>query len=257
MKISGANNYFFKSSNTLKMEQIETQLTDLRLHGMNRAWTALLETRKHHELSLSQGLELLLQNEQQDRKNKRFDRLKKNAGFRYQASVEEVYTESERGVSKELMASLATGGYIRNGESVLITGASGCGKSFIASALGHQACMQGYKVAYFNLQKLLLRTKMARLEGTIIKFFEKLSKTNLVIIDDFGLTYLEQQQRMDLMEIVEDRHGQNSLIIASQLPVANWYDIIGEETIADAILDRLVHTSHRIELKGDSLRKKR
>jgi len=257
MKISGANNYFFKSSNTLKMEQIETQLTDLRLHGMNRAWTALLETRKHHELSLSQGLELLLQNEQQDRKNKRFDRLKKNAGFRYQASVEEVYTESERGVSKELMASLATGGYIRNGESVLITGASGCGKSFIASALGHQACMQGYKVAYFNLQKLLLRTKMARLEGTIIKFFEKLSKTDLVIIDDFGLTYLEQQQRMDLMEIVEDRHGQNSLIIASQLPVANWYDIIGEETIADAILDRLVHTSHRIELKGDSLRKKR
>src|SRR6056297_1471004 len=256
MKISGANNYFFKSSNTLKMEQIETQLTDLRLHGMNRAWTALLETRKHHELSLSQGLELLLQNEQQDRKNKRFDRLKKNAGFRYQASVEEVYTESERGVSKELMASLATGGYIRNGESVLITGASGCGKSFIASALGHQACMQGYKVAYFNLQKLLLRTKLPRLEGTIIKFFEKLSKTNLVIIDDFGLTYLEQQQRMDLMEIVEDRHGQNSLIIASQLPVANWYDIIGEETIADAILDRLVHTSYRIELKGESLRKK-
>ena len=257
MKISGANNYFFKPSNTLKMEQIETQLTDLRLHGMNRAWTALLETRKHHELSLSEGLQLLLQNEQQDRKNKRFDRLKKNAGFRYQASVEEVYTESERGVSKELMASLATGGYIQNGESVLITGASGCGKSFIASALGHQACMQGYKVAYFNLQKLLLRTKMARLEGTIIKFFEKLSKTDLVIIDDFGLTYLEQQQRMDLMEIVEDRHGQNSIIIASQLPVANWYDIIGEETIADAILDRLVHTSHRIELKGDSLRKKR
>jgi DNA replication protein DnaC len=171
--------------------------------------------------------------------------------------VEEVYTESERGVSKELMASLATGGYIQNGESVLITGASGCGKSFIASALGHQACMQGHKVAYFNLQKFLLRTKMARLEGTIIKFFEKLAKLDLVIIDDFGLTYLEQQQRMDLMEIVEDRHGQNSLIIASQLPVANWYDIIGEETIADAILDRLVHTSHRIELKGDSLRKKR
>jgi len=122
------------------MEQIETQLAELRLHGMNRAWTALLETRKHHELSLSQGLELLLQNEQQDRRNKRFDRLKKNAGFRYQASVEEVYTESERGVSKELMASLATGRYIQNGESVLITGKSGCGKSFIASALGHQAC---------------------------------------------------------------------------------------------------------------------
>lgn len=239
------------------MEQIETQLAELRLHGMNRGWTALLETRKHHELSLSDGLELLLQNEQEDRKNKRFERLKKNAGFRYQASVEEVYTESERGVDKALMASLATGRYLQNGESVLITGASGCGKSFIASALGHQACMQGCKVAYFNLQKLLLRTKMARLEGTINKLFAKLAKTDLLIIDDFGLTYLEQHQRMDLMEIIEDRHGQNSLIIASQLPVANWYDIIGEETIADAILDRLVHTSHRIELKGDSLRKKR
>ena len=239
------------------MEQIQTQLAELRLHGMNRAWTALLETRKHHELSLSEGLELLLQNEHQDRKNKRFDRLKKNASFRYQASVEEVYAESGRGVSKELITSLATGGYIQNGESVLITGASGCGKSFIASALGHQACRQGYKVAYFNLQKFLLRTKMARLEGTITKFFEKLVKTDLVIIDDFGLTYLEQQQRIDLMETVEDRHGKNAFIIASQLPVANWYDIIGEETIADAILDRLVHSSHRIELKGDSLRKKR
>jgi len=239
------------------MEQIESLFAELRLHGMNKAWTSLLETRKHHELNLSEALELLLQNEQQERKNKRYERLKKNAGFRYKASVEEIYTDPQRGVNKELMASLSIGRYIQNGESVLITGASGCGKSFIASALGHQACMQGYKVAYFNLQKLLLKTKMARLEGTIGKFFSKLAKTELLIIDDFGLTYLDQQQRMDLMEMIEDRHGQNALIIASQLPVTNWYDIIGEETIADAILDRLVHTSHRIELKGDSLRKKR
>ena len=239
------------------MEPIETQLAGLRLHGMSRAWTTLLETRKHLELSLSEGLELLLQNEQQERKNKRFDRLKKTAVFRYQASVEEVYTDASRGVDKNLLTTLATGNYIQNGESVLITGASGCGKSFIASALGHQACMQGYKVAYFNLQKLLLKTKMARLEGTINKLFTKLAKTEMVILDDFGLAYLELQQRMDLMEIIEDRHGQNSLIIASQLPVANWYDIIGEETIADAILDRLVHSSYRIELKGESLRKKR
>jgi DNA replication protein DnaC len=126
----------------------------------------------------------------------------------------------------------------------------------MASALGHQACSQGYKVAYFNVQKLLLRTKMSRIEGTIIKFFEKLSKNNLLILDDFGLTHLEQQQRLDLMEMIEDRHGLSSTIIASQLPVANWYDVIGEETIADAILDRLVHSSYRIELKGESLRKK-
>lgn len=239
------------------MEQIQTQMTELSLHGMSRAWTALLETRKHHELSLSEGLKLLLQNEQQSRKNNRFERLKKNAGFRYQASIEEVYVDASRGVGKELMATLATGGYIENGESVLITGASGCGKSFLASALGQQACLQGKKVAYFNMQKLLMRTKMARIEGTIHKFFARLAKTELLVIDDFGLTRLDQQQRMDIMEIIEDRHARNSLIITGQLPVADWYEVIGDETIADAILDRLVHTSYRIELDGDSLRKKR
>jgi len=238
------------------MQQIESQLTTLRLHGMAQSWTALLETRKHHELSLSEGLELLLQAETQDRENRRFERLRKNARFRYQASVEELYSNASRGLDKEMIITLARGEYIAKGVSVLITGASGCGKSFLASALGHQACSQGYKVAYFNVQKLLLRTKMSRIQGTIISFFEKLSKNNLLILDDFGLTHLEQQQRLDLMEMIEDRHGLSSTIIASQLPVANWYDVIGEETIADAILDRLVHSSYRIELKGESLRKK-
>ena len=129
--------------------------------------------------------------------------------------------------------------------------------SFIASALGHHACLQGYKVAYYNVQKLMLKTKIARIEGTISKFFDKLAKTDLLILDDFGLAYLEQQQRMDMMEMIEDRHSTKSVIITSQLPVAKWYDVIGEETIADAILDRLVHSSYRIELKGESLRKKR
>jgi DNA replication protein DnaC len=204
------------------MQQIESQLTTLRLHGMAQSWTALLETRKHHELSLSEGLELLLQAETQDRENRRFERLRKNARFRYQASVEELYSNA-RGLDKEMIITLARGEYIAKGVSVLITGASGCGKSFLASALGHQACSQGYKVAYFNVQKLLLRTKMSRIQGTIISFFEKLSKNNLLILDDFGLTHLEQQQRLDLMEMIEDRHGLSSTIIASQLPVANWY----------------------------------
>ena len=239
------------------MKQIENQLQELRLQGMSHSWAALVDAKKHHELSFFEGLELLLQAEQDDRKNKRFDRLKRNAHFRYQASIEEVYTEAARGVDKELISTLSTGNYLQNGESVLITGSSGCGKSFLASALGHHACAQGKKVIYFNAQKMLLKSKMARIEGTIIKFFEKLAKMDLIILDDFGLTYLEQQQRMDLMEIIEDRHGQKSIIIASQLPVGNWYDVIGEETIADAILDRLVHSSYRIELKGESLRKKR
>ena len=239
------------------MIQIESHMSRLRLHGMNRSWQALLETRRQHELTLIEGLELLLQAEEQERTNKRFERLRKTARFRYQASIEEIKTDASRGLDKGLLMTLATGEYLSKGEAILITGASGCGKSFLASALGHQACAQGYKVVYYNAQKLLLKTKMARIEGTIFKFFENLSKADLLILDDFGLSHLEQQQQLDLMEMIEDRHGKASTIIASQLPVANWYDVIGEETIADAILDRLVHTSYRIELKGESLRKKR
>jgi len=239
------------------MMQIESQLTRLRLHGMSRTWQALLETRRQHELSLGEGLEILLQAEEQERSNNRFERLRKSARFRYQSSVEELKLDASRGMDKALISDLATGEYLKKGESVLITGASGCGKSFLASALGSHACAQGYKVAYYNMQKLLLKTKISRIEGTTVKLFDNLAKTDLLILDDFGLTHLEQQQRLDLMEIIEDRHGKSSTMIASQLPVANWYDIIGEETIADAILDRLVHTSYRIELKGESLRKKR
>lgn len=238
------------------MMQIETQLGQLRLHGMSQSWKAMTETRQNNELSLTEGLEILLHAEQQERENRRFDRLQKVARFRYQASVEEIRFDASRGIDKALITRLATGEYLSKGESVLITGATGCGKSFIASALGHQACAQGYKVVYFNTQKMLMKTKMSRAEGTIFKLFEDISKAALLILDDFGLTHFEHQQQLDLMEMIEDRHARSSTIIASQLPVSSWFDVIGEETIADAILDRLVHTSHRIELKGESLRKK-
>jgi DNA replication protein DnaC len=238
------------------MMKVQKQLTELRLHGMQQCWQSLVETRRHHELQLAEGLEILLQAELQQRTNNRFERLRKTARFRYQASVEEIVFDTSRGLDKSQVSQLIAGEYITKGEPVLITGATGCGKSFLASALGHHACAQGYKVVYYNVQKLLIKTKMARVDGTIYKLFEQLAKTDLLVMDDFGLTPLEKQQQLDLMEIIEDRHARKATIIASQLPVANWYNIIGEETIADAILDRLVHTSHRIELKGESLRKK-
>ena len=238
------------------MTNIENHLKQLRLIGMSHRWEALMETRQHHELSLSEGLEILLQSEEEDRANRRFERLKRTAKFRYSATVEELSYGTSRGLNKSQITELATGQYLTKGESVLITGATGCGKSFVASALGHRACAQSTKVLYFNTQKLLIKTKMARLDGSIFKLFERIAKAGLLILDDFGLTHLDKQQQMDLMEIIEDRHGKYSTIIASQLPVKSWYEIIGEATIADAILDRLVHTSHRIELKGNSLRKK-
>lgn len=238
------------------MKQIQEKLSQLRLKGMLRTWDALAETRRIQELSFTDGMEMLLQAEEDERRNARFQRLLKNARFRYQASLEELSYDPSRELDKNMVTDLATCQYVANGESLVITGATGCGKSYLASALGHQACSHGYSVAYFNTQKFMLRIKMARLEGTILRFFDKIAKTSLFILDDFGLTHLEQQQQFDLMEIIEDRHGKKSTIIASQLPIGSWYDIISEATIADAILDRLVHTSYRIDLKGPSLRGK-
>lgn len=238
------------------MEEIKAQLTRLKLSGMAACWMTLEETRKGHNLSLHDGLSLLLQAEEDQRRSNRQQRLLKNAGFRYLASIEEVTADPRRGLDPGKLTSLAMGGYIKNGESILITGSAGSGKSFLATALGMQACKQGHTVMYFNMQKLLMKLKIARLEGTIIRQFEKIAKTELLILDDFGMTTLEGQAELDLMEIIEDRHAKNATIIASQLPVAAWFDLFKEETLADAILDRVVHTSHRITLQGESLRKK-
>src|SRR5690606_18151232 len=236
---------------------VEQQLNALRFHGMERQWKSMKETRQIRKLALEEGLALLLQAESDSRSELRFERLKKNASFRYQASIEEINMDPSRGIDKIQLMDLATGQYIERAEPIIIVGATGCGKSFMASALGLRACAQGKRVAYFSMQKLLLRTKMARLDGSIHKLLMKLSKVELLIMDDFGLVNLDQQQRIDLMEIIEDRHAKCSTIIASQLPVASWHAVIGDDTLSDAILDRIVHTSHRIELKGESLRKKK
>jgi DNA replication protein DnaC len=238
------------------MEGIKSGLISLRLTGMAQEWQVLEETRRIVELSLSDGMELLLQAETDKRHQNRYKRLIKAAGFRYNAFIEEINTNPARGIDKTLVSRLSTGDYIKHGEAVLITGAAGCGKSFLASAFGHHACRQGYTVGYYNMQKMLVKMKLSHLDGSIIKLFDRLAKTDLIIVDDFGLSALQGQQQTDFLEIIEDRHARRSTIIVSQLPVASWFDVIGDAVIADAILDRLVHTAHRFELKGESLRKK-
>ncbi len=235
---------------------IEQQMSQLRLAGMKQRYQNLNETRQVHNLELTEGLQLLLQAEQESRQNRRSERLTQQARFRYQASLSEITYSQNRNLDKTLMASLADCSFIDKGQSIIITGATGCGKSFLASALGHQACRLGHKVFYSSQTKLFSKIRMCRIDGSLDKNFQKIAKQNLLIIDDFGLSGMDQQQALDLMEIIEDRHGKMATIIVSQLPVSAWYDIIPDSTIADAILDRLVHTSIRIELKGDSLRKK-
>lgn len=235
--------------------KIEEQMSQLRLAGMRHRYTSLLETRQWQNLNQNEGLKLLLQAELENRRTKKSERLTHKARFRYKASINEISYLEARGLDKNLIATLSDCSYINKGQSIIITGATGCGKSFLASALGQQACMMGYKVLYSSLSKLFSQLKISRLDGTLAKSLENIAKQHLLIIDDFGITGLDQQQAIDLMEIIEDRHAKHATIIATQLPIAAWYDIIPDSTIADAILDRLIHTANRIELKGDSLRK--
>jgi DNA replication protein DnaC len=237
--------------------QIYAQLNELHFPGMRKCWQTLMETRQCREMTLTDGLQLMLQAEADHRRHSRQMRLVKEARFRYHATLAETRFEAARGFDRQAIMALAAGSYIAHGDAVIITGATGTGKSWLATALGNQACMDGRSVRYYNLAKLLEAIDDARVAMTLSKLFDRLGQVDLLIIDDFGVKPLEGQQLLDLMEIIDDRYGRRATIIASQLPVASWYDVLKKNTTAaDAILDRIVHTATRFELKGDSLRKK-
>lgn len=234
---------------------ILNQMAQMKCYGMQKAYQAILEANQHHDMTHDQVVSMLIQAEWEEREHRKINRYIKAAKFRYQASIEEVNFTTNRGLDKTQLLRLADGSYLQRKENILITGATGAGKSYLASALGHQACQQGFKTLYFNAQKLFPLLKMLKADGSYFKQVARIEKHDLLILDDFGLKTLDNMDRMALLEIIEDRHGRKSTIIASQLPVNKWYEIIGESTVADAILDRLAHTAHRIELKGESLRK--
>lgn len=200
-------------------------------------------------------LAILTDHEWESRQNQKIDRLLKQANFKQKASVEEVSFESSRMLDRNMFNRLATLEFIKRKENIIITGASGVGKSYLAQAIGHQVCFNGLKTAYYNTSRLFAKLKLAKVDGTYLKELNKLQKIRLLILDDFGLQSLDNHSRETLMDIIDDRYDNTSTIVASQIPVSVWYDIIGEGTIADAILDRIVNSSHRIDLKGDSMRK--
>lgn len=231
------------------------KMAQMKFYGMQQAYQTLLESNHHHSMSNDEIVSMLVQAEWENRENRKINRYMKAARFRYQASIEEVDFSINRGLDKTHMLRLADCSFIDKKENILISGPTGVGKSYIASALGHQACLQGYKTLYFNTQKLFPQFKMYKADGSYLKQMNKIEKHDLLILDDFGLQPLDESARMILLEMIEDRHGKQSTIISSQLPVSKWYEIIGDNTVADAILDRMVHTAHRLELQGESFRK--
>lgn len=228
----------------------------MRLLGMHRAFKTSLETQSGSPVTADEMVALLIDSEWDDRYNRNIERGIHNARFRYKANIEHVDYATERGIDKNLVLRLADGEFVRKKEDLLITGSTGTGKSFLASAIGHQCCLLGFKVLYANATRLFAQLKMAKADGSAIKELIKIEKQDLLILDDFGIQPMDPQSRTALMDIIEDRHGKHSTIITSQLPVKQWYDVIGEKTVADAILDRVVHQAGRIELKGESLRRK-
>ena len=233
------------------------KLRKMKFFGMFHAFKCSMETGKTNDYTADELLAHLVEAEWDDRQNRRIERAIYYARFRYKASVESIHYHAERSIDRNQIMRLADCTFIDRYENLLITGSTGIGKSYIASAIGHQACILGYKVLYASTPKLFAKLKMAKADGSYIKETAKLERQELLIFDDFGIQPFDAQSRAALMEIIEDRHGKTSLIITSQLPVSKWYDVIGEKTIADAILDRIVHDAHRIELKGESMRKKR
>jgi len=237
-------------------EQTVTKMKGMKFYGMLRAFQTSLESGKINDLTSDEMISHLIDEEWDDRCNRKIERSMKNARFRYKASVEQMDFDTSRNMDKNQVMRLAECDFIDKKENLLITGSTGIGKSYLASALGQQACSLGYRVMYASTTKLFAKLKMAKADGSSIAEVARIERQQLLILDDFGIQPLDAQSRAILMEIIEDRHGKGSTIITSQVPVVKWHEVIGEQTIADAILDRLIHNAHRLELTGESLRKK-
>lgn len=237
--------------------QTLAQLRDLKLGGMAKALEQQQEQpNTYDELPFVERLALLLDRESQAREHRRQDRLLRQAKFRLQACLQDIDYQHSRHLRKAQVAQLAQPDWLERGQNLLITGPCGTGKTYLGCALGHQACLNGLSVRYFRLPRLLLELTQSKADGSYQKLLKKLASTQLLILDDWGIEALTAAHRNDLMEIMDDRYNLASTLVISQLPTDQWYASIGDNTLADAILDRLMHNAHRWELRGESMRKR-
>jgi len=233
------------------------KMRKMKLLGMHRSFKTSVETPEDTQYTPDELVAHLIDSEWDERQNRSIEQKIRNARFRYQAVLEDVNYTAGRNLEKNQVLRFADCSFIEKSENILITGSTGIGKSYLASALGYHACSLGYRVVYFSVPKLFSKLKMSKADGSYLKEVARIERQHLLIMDDFGMQPFDSASRAALMELIEDRHGKGSMIITSQLPVSKWYDVIGEQTIADAILDRIVHNAHRLELEGESLRKRK
>ncbi len=233
------------------------RMNALRLTGMREAFERMLQAKTAEALTADQAVAMLINAEWDARNSRRVEYRLKNAHFRYKACMAEIDYVHNRGLDRNQIARLSDCAFVRNAESVLVVGPTGVGKSYIASSLGEQACQMGYKVLYQNATRLFTQLKMKKVDGSYIDEIEKLGKNDLLILDDLFLQPLDSNASLALMEIMEDRYARKALIITSQYPPDKWWDMIKDKTIADALLDRLINTSHKIMLQGESMRRKK
>lgn len=236
-------------------QQTLQQLRRLKLNGMVEAFEQQLTQPAHAELSFEERFSLLVDRELTARDNRRLERLLKTAKLKYNACVEDINYRHARGLQRPQMAALITGDWVRQGQSILLVGPTGCGKTWLACALANQVCRQGHSALYVRTSRLLDDLRIARADGSYAKKLAYLAKLDLLILDDCGLEKLNRAQAQDVLELIDDRHGAKSLLITSQLPIEHWHESLGDPTLADAILDRVLQHAHKLLLKGESMRK--
>lgn len=257
MKIFVGQNTITRARDNMQTENLLEKMTSLKLVGMADALREQTENANIGQLSFEERLSIILERESLRREDKRLSNLLRQAKLREKASFEDIVYEASRKLNRSNILSLANCGFINNHHNIAITGASGCGKTFMACAIGHKACRLGYKVRYIHLPRFIEDISISHADGSYTKIMTQLNKVDLLILDDFGLTPITSKQCHDLFNIIEERHQLKSTIITSQIPIDKWHQYLGEPTLADAILDRILQNINRIEMGGESMRKRK